>query len=191
MPKLATLLPPDVQIVDGKYLSEIYVPRSGIVLYTILKNELYFCFGRDKVTGELTDFGGGVKKPENALSGGLREFREETREIFDLGDDLLDCVGLIDMKIGMAMLFVSVPQSWITEGPRLFAESTAKLVYDDPAFNEISEIVWVSRTQLFSMVHCQKIIGPMEKETKTLWGKVRKFFRKQLGRNVLTQLRKQ
>lgn len=40
--------------------------------------EVYFAFGVDEQSGDLTDFGGGVKKNETTTQSALREFDEET-----------------------------------------------------------------------------------------------------------------
>jgi hypothetical protein len=63
--------------------------RSGVVVYTTykkensLKPELMFLLGIDTQSGNITDFGGGIKsRRESPLKGGLREFQEESLGIF-------------------------------------------------------------------------------------------------------------
>lgn len=53
--------------------------RSGVIPYTVLNGNLHFLLGWDAHSrGEdLSDFGGGVKKGENAFIGGTRECDEE------------------------------------------------------------------------------------------------------------------
>jgi hypothetical protein len=59
--------------------------RAGVIMYTIMDNEIYFGMGLDTKTHDITDFGGGVsyKKDLNAIVGALREFNEETLSIFN------------------------------------------------------------------------------------------------------------
>ena len=59
--------------------------RAGVIMYTIINDEVLFGMGLDTRTHDITDFGGGVsyKIDKNAIIGALREFREETLEIFN------------------------------------------------------------------------------------------------------------
>lgn len=56
--------------------------RAGAIIYTKYNNNTYFCLGVDTESGNLTDFGGGVKKEETIIEGGLRELEEESLGIF-------------------------------------------------------------------------------------------------------------
>ncbi len=57
--------------------------RSGVIVYTMYKGQIYFLAGIDTASGNITDFGGGIKlKEETPLTGGLREFVEESCGIF-------------------------------------------------------------------------------------------------------------
>ena len=56
--------------------------RCGVIVYTHYKGKTYFCLGVDSSFGDLTDFGGGMKKNENAIECGLRELEEESQGIF-------------------------------------------------------------------------------------------------------------
>lgn len=62
--------------------------RSGAIVYTLYKNQIYFLAGVDTSSGNITDFGGGIKlKAETPLTGGLREFSEESCGIFGSIDE--------------------------------------------------------------------------------------------------------
>src|SRR5579885_778662 len=63
--------------------------RSGIIPYIVTKGNVYFAFGEHTETGDLTDFGGGVKmrSGEDALSGALREFQQESLGVFGTFSD--------------------------------------------------------------------------------------------------------
>lgn len=77
-----TLHAEDPVSVRTETLENKFAQRSGVVPYVVFGNTIYFLFGIDKNTKELTDFGGGVKKGEDVLTGALREFREETSRVF-------------------------------------------------------------------------------------------------------------
>ena len=58
--------------------------RSGAIIYTKMNNQTYFCLGIDTESENLTDFGGGVKKGETVVEGGLRELEEESQGVFGI-----------------------------------------------------------------------------------------------------------
>lgn len=74
--------------------------RAGVIIYTIINGSTYFGLGLDSKTHDLTDFGGGViyKTDENVVRGALREFEEETLEIFDTitPTDIKECPVIYD-----------------------------------------------------------------------------------------------
>lgn len=67
-------------------LTSVKPQRAGVVLYTFIENNLYLGFGIDNKSKEITDFGGHVyykqNKDGNVINGALREFHEETLNIF-------------------------------------------------------------------------------------------------------------
>ena len=70
----------------GAQLAQTKSTRASVLPY-VIKNDgnqrkIYFLFGIDRETGDITDLGGGVKRDEFSLEAGLREFREESDEIF-------------------------------------------------------------------------------------------------------------
>src|SRR6185312_14252349 len=71
---------------------------------------IHFLLARDP-SGDITDVGGGVKQNEEALRAALREFREESNEIFghvlyENINDTVRCVVLIENQ--MAVIFLPV-----------------------------------------------------------------------------------
>ena len=58
------------------------IPRCGIVYYTFQNDQLYFCFGRDRISRDLTDFGGQRKYLETPIECAVREGNEEARFAF-------------------------------------------------------------------------------------------------------------
>jgi len=73
--------------------------RSGVIVYTVYKNNTYFILGIDTKSGDITDFGGGVSfKREDVITGGLRELAEESLGIFGIisKDEIKNCLAVYD-----------------------------------------------------------------------------------------------
>lgn len=72
--------------------------RAGVIIYTIYNNQMYFGLGVDTVSGEMTDFAGGIsyKIDKNVIHGALREFQEESLDVFGqlTPDDVMDSVAI-------------------------------------------------------------------------------------------------
>ena len=87
-------------IVQNINLECVKPQRAGVIIYTVINGFIYFGLGLDSKTHDLTDFGGGVsyKNDLNAICGALREFQEETLEIFDdiSFDDIKQCPVIYD-----------------------------------------------------------------------------------------------
>lgn len=61
--------------------------RAGCILYNLQNDMFYFYLGVDAKSGNLTDFGGGVKKNETVIEGALRELYQETNYLIKLEED--------------------------------------------------------------------------------------------------------
>lgn len=74
--------------------------RGGVIIYTVVNGSIYFGLGLDSRTHDLTDFGGGIiyKTDRNVVIGALREFNEETLDIFEpiTIDDIKQCPVIYD-----------------------------------------------------------------------------------------------
>lgn len=74
--------------------------RAGVILYTVVDGATFFGLGLDSRTHDLTDFGGGVsyKHDQNVIRGALREFEEETLQIFEkiIPEDIKRCPIIYD-----------------------------------------------------------------------------------------------
>ena len=137
--------------------------------FTVYKGELWFLFARHKVSRELGDWAGGIKKHETALSGGFREFREESKEIFT-EITLNDCasqIALVD-GVNMATIFVPISYMWLDKASQKFKDATSEC----SSSNEISEAVWISESKFYSLVRLPAYRGDI------MWRKIRKFFGK-------------
>ena len=76
------------------------VQRAGFILYTLYNGNIYFMIGIDSKTHELTDFAGTVKYKvdRHVLAGAIREFQEETLDIFEpvTYNDVKECITVYD-----------------------------------------------------------------------------------------------
>ena len=61
------------------------IHRSGVIVYSYdeTTKKTYFYMGIDSKSGDITDFGGGVRSHENFVNAGLRELHEESGGIFN------------------------------------------------------------------------------------------------------------
>lgn len=175
-------------ITTSNNLSFLPLNRCGVIPYSYDSNtgNLVYLLAKHKKTGELGDFGGGIKKNEFALLGGLREFKEESRGIFgnkyENTNNVVDKVVLLDNN--MAIIFIYIDQKWIQEANSLFINTslttskesdhrgtpkeksyTSRNKYSD----EISELVWVNEFEFQRLVMGEKIRGNM------MWKKIKIF----------------
>lgn len=158
-------------IVTCRELSRIKTSRSAVVPYVFDEStgELYFLFGIDAKTHDITDLGGGVKRYEYALNAGLREFREETKDVFGKyftnSNNFSSCYALIDKR--MCSLFIPVSKDWLLLAPILFSSKNI-----DPSkknHNEISHLIWLKESELLQLLSSPK--------TK-MWTLLSNFYRK-------------
>lgn len=134
--------------------SKIHPHRSGIIPYVKVDGKVFFLLGVDTKTKELSDFGGGVKANENALSGGLRECLEELRWIINFQDLDIITQGIMEMKhrhdICIMFAMVKDPTFFHTARKRFHAKKYGL----NP---EMSDIVWFSEEDLlkYSRITCK------------------------------------
>jgi len=70
-----------VKFVDHK--KRIIQTRGGFIPYTIENGKIKVCMAVDTSTGDITDFGGRLKNDENAIDAAIREFHEESLNVFE------------------------------------------------------------------------------------------------------------
>ena len=89
-------------LVQNLNLECVKPQRAGVIIYTVVNGAIFFGLGLDSSTHDLTDFGGGVmyKTDKNAVRGALREFEEETLQIFEVitPDDVKTCPVVYDSR---------------------------------------------------------------------------------------------
>lgn len=121
--------------------------RSGAILYTQEKGETYFCLGVDTESGNLTDFGGGVKRGETIIEGGLRELEEESQGVFGK----MGIEGVKDETVfhsyNMAIMFIKV-----NVDREKILESFKTKIRENPS-PEVCDILWMSKSDLLESIH--------------------------------------
>lgn len=177
-------------IVKGKDLSSIKVRRAGVIPYTVCNGRLFFLMGVDSQYNQVTDFGGGSKKDENALQTALREFNEETNGIFSnytsCQQSFDDCIAILDGYCAWssqdvnsaAMLFYPLHWSWLWWAQNLF---NTNQVHN----GEVSHIVWMSDIQLMKELNTR---GSQLKHS-VIWHKVKRVLSRYLSFATFDQLR--
>lgn len=121
--------------------------RSGAIIYTRDGNNTYFCLGIDTQSGNLTDFGGGVKKGETIVEGGLRELEEESQGIFGNIDptDIEDTVTFNSYNMAIIFIPLGVNKDTITGlfNRRVYGKDTP----------EVCDIVWLDTDEFLESIH--------------------------------------
>lgn len=119
--------------------------RSGIIPYVKRGGEIYFLMGVHSETGDYSDFGGGVKKYENALSAALRECKEESRGIIDFSDLGVIRMAIIERKRrqNVCIMFSEI------KTPGFFENARSNFKKIKPRYNEeLSDLVWIKSSDM-------------------------------------------
>ena len=144
--------------------------RSGVIVYTIYKGKTYFILGIDTASGNITDFGGGISfKRENALTGGLREFSEETLGVFGNIDveEIKNCIAVYNEK----EIIIFVPFEINIKSKYLEFINRVKQV-ENP---EVIDLSVLSKKQFISLIDGKDVNGV------TMYDKIRNLL--SLGKN--------
>ena len=121
--------------------------RSGAIIYTRYNNVTYFCLGIDTESGNLTDFGGGVKRGETIVEGGLRELEEESQGVFgNIGpDDIENAV--IFHSHNMAIMFIPLEVN-----PREITKKFMNKIKNEDE-HEVCDITWLNAEEFLESIH--------------------------------------
>ena len=118
--------------------------RAGAIIYTRWQGLTYFCLGVDTESGNLTDFGGGVKKDETIIQGGLRELAEESLEIFE-NPDVEQALVFHSSRVAIMFIPMDICPEDVTR------EFTQKIKeHPEP---EVCDIVWLTTEELLESIH--------------------------------------
>lgn len=159
------------------------IPRAGLVYCTNYNGEVLFCFGRDKDSRDLTDFGGTRRRNESPIDCAVREGNEESRFVFGK----LDSTKIQNFwcLYNSQMLIVFVPVEAMSGEdivyntierfqsgqliPKEYIRTKDGLIVISHCCDEISEIVWLNETMLFGILS--------EYSTTKVYARVRRFIR--------------
>ena len=131
----------DINVVKDNHI------RSGAIIYTKCNNVTYFCLGVDTQSGNLTDFGGGVKKFETIVEGGLRELEEESQGIFgDINPDDIEN-SVVFHSYNMAIMFIPLEVN-----PREITKAFMERIRKEEE-HEVCDITWLTTDELLESIH--------------------------------------
>lgn len=115
--------------------------RAGVILYTVIHDQLLFGFGLDATYNQLTDFAGGVKKGESAISAALKEFCEESLIFCDINKkDIKTAPVLYDKHHLIIFLYTDLDPNDISTTFHQLSKNVKKL--------EVKDIVWITEDEL-------------------------------------------
>lgn len=122
--------------------------RGGVIIYTVHENNLYFGLGIDEKTGDLSDFGGGIryKWDETAVNGSLREFMEESLCVFGAYDAEMIKKNVVIYSLFMMIIFVHL---------EVDIRRISELFNDRVKTNrntEMSGLVWLTKDQFLNLI---------------------------------------
>lgn len=131
--------------VDKLDLATVKSKRAGIVIYTTINDCIYFGFGLDSRTHDLTDFGGHVEyiKDSTPVHGAIREFEEETLNIFVPFDikDIKQCLTIYDLSNLIIFVRMNVdPEKVCVSFNKQFQQSISK----NNDIPEVCGITWLT-----------------------------------------------
>ena len=153
----------------------VYTDRAGVIPYVMVNEHIYFLLGRDNKTKELTDFGGGVKITECTLMGAMREFREETNQIFDSTiynlSQLTDFFVISDNK-NMTIIFLPIDNKWLNIASNKFLKN--KKHAPNKAYREIDSLIWLHENRFKQVLKHSSKTNKYYKQN-IMWTKVQQF----------------
>lgn len=156
-----------------------HVERASVLFYTIGRDGvIYFMFAIDSETGDVTDPGGGIKKDETLISGGIREVNEELRDMFreyTTPNYMTKFISASDRKMGT--MFVPIPDRWLTDASKRFRERGS--LYIKKSYHELNDIHWLSLEDLKNHLRNRR---------SGMWNRVRKFYRSVITDDVIKLL---
>ena len=172
----------------GAYLARVKTVRAAVIPYIVKKDKtgkdiIHFLLARDQDSGDITDFGGGVKQNETSLTASMREFREESDEIFGTLYDRINSsatnVALFDRS--MSVLFVPLSNDWYELAQQKFNQRRMILSCDKKkSHNEVSELLWFDEKEF------RQLISP---DNTKMWSRVRRFYYRNYGNNLQDALK--
>lgn len=133
-----------------KYLERgFHSERGGVILITDHNQRTNYGLGTDRLTNELTDFGGKIHSFENSIVGALREFTEETLGIFETPtlDEIQNCIVIHNEY--MLIIFIRVEMDPV-DICNAFGDAFSATKKEE---SEISSIMFFTENQFIEMLH--------------------------------------
>lgn len=146
-------------------LRKVKPSRAGIIVYTTYRDRVLFCMGTDTATKDLTDFGGGInyKKDFDAVGGAIREFGEESLNVFGKLDrkDLNNCLAVYSDNIMIIFVRINV-------FPKVISSIFKERVKNEKN-PEVSKLSWLTTDQLYQYIRNENVDGvSMYSKVRTL-----------------------
>nr|QBK85548.1 MAG: NUDIX hydrolase [Marseillevirus LCMAC101] len=186
----------------GAQLAQIKSSRASVLPYIVKNNDgrkkIYFLLGIDKESGDITDLGGGVKRDEFSLEAGLREFREESDEIFgniyDHPNDYMRNIALSSHD--MCVLFVPLAAEWYDKAAPLFEQRKGDPFPSIDGTNkkkshcEIERLVWIDEDSFLELIGSRtgscKLPDICDRQ---IWSRLQKFYRRKINKDLKEALK--
>lgn len=154
--------------------------RCGVIPYTVVNNIVYFLCAIDTKTGDYCDFGGGVKRTETAIEGGIREFREESISIFEedvySANTYINTAAIDDDRREMSIIFLPLQSEWFDTCGKLFNE--AKKRSKEPL--EVSDVEWLKEDEFYEIAFSRSTSSASYTlkrcKKRTMWLRLKSFF---------------
>jgi len=139
--------------------------RAGVIVYDYSSGDLEICLGVDASTGQLTDFGGGVSYQidQTALRGALREFSEETHDVFgEINNPVLQDSYVVYNEVDILIILY----------PCLIGNALENFQSSRNIRSENSALVRLNRSQIQSLLDGQTIISEAGRRSRSLYAPV-------------------
>jgi 8-oxo-dGTP pyrophosphatase MutT (NUDIX family) len=127
--------------------------RCGMIPYLHVNGRLHLCFGKDRRTGDLTDFGGGKMVSETIVQAALREGYEESRCVFQQAklEDIMSSTCLFNRRmfiilIDSQLFFPALSPTEILEKSCEFFDEETFLSSQHASkkqYMEMESIIWI------------------------------------------------
>lgn len=132
-----------------KYLERrFHSERGGVILMTRHGGCVNYGLGTDRLTNELTDFGGKIHSFENSIVGALREFTEETLGIFNTPslEEIQNCMVIHNEYMLIIFILVEID-------PIDICSAFGRALSQSKKEPEVSSIMFFTKDRFVDMLH--------------------------------------
>lgn len=132
------------------HLSSVF-SRAGVIPYTVIDDEKYYCLAVDSQYGTLTDFGGYINKYETFTRAASRELYEESLGVFNYSSKNLYKYTTAIYDKDTIILFLRIDVNNLNTSVREFHRK-----YSAVNSSETSSIMWVPENILYMLIKTGK-----------------------------------